>query len=71
MKRFLIYNPKSQTYIRLSKGGWTSGHAAEAVNSFSSLENARAAALTFDSLHDCQIVEVEKTVTIIKNWELV
>jgi len=70
MKRFLIYDPKRQTYIKIARGGWSSGYPAEAVNSYSTLEEARAAALRFDSLKDCEIVEVQKTVSVLQHHAL-
>lgn len=70
MKRFLIYDPKAKSYVKMVGGGWTSGHPAEAVNSYSSLEEARHTAGRFDSLKHCEIIEVQKTVTIVQNHAL-
>lgn len=71
MNRFIIYDPDGDSYVKMTDGGWTSGHPAEAVNSYGSLEEARKDVRPFDSLKQCQIVEVIKTVEIVKNWELV
>lgn len=70
VKRFLIYDPKAKSYIKIARGGWNSGYPAEAVNSYSSLEEAKAAALRFDSLKHCEIIEVQKTVTVVQNHAL-
>lgn len=71
MNRYLIYDPERDSYVRISDKGWTSGHLAEAVNSYGSLESVREAVRPFDSLKQCKIVEVVKTVEIVKHWELV
>lgn len=71
MSRFIIYDPMSDTFVRMDKGGWTSGHQAGDVNSYATLEEARSHVRPFDSLKRCQIVEVEKTVEVLKYWELV
>jgi hypothetical protein len=70
MNRFLIYDPQRKTYIKIARGGWNSGYPAEAVNSYSSLEEARHTAGRFDSLKHCEIIEVQKTVTIVQNHAL-
>jgi len=62
MKRFIVYYPEFDSYIRITGGGWTSGHDAEAVNSYYTLENARKAVNVFPSLSTCQIFEIEKTI---------
>lgn len=66
--RFIIYNPASDSYIKFTDGCWTSGHDAEEVNSYDSLNEAREAIKLFESLQHCQIVEVHKTIDIIKTW---
>lgn len=71
MNRFIIYDPYTDTYVRLNRGFWTSGHQAHEVNSYASLKEARERVLHFESLKGCQIVEVVKTVEIVKYWELV
>lgn len=70
MNRFIIYDPGSQTFIKRSKGGWTSGHKAEAVNSYASFQEAYEDIQPFDSLKRCSIIEVKKEVTIINEFTL-
>lgn len=69
MKRYIIYDPYSDSYVKIEPRGWTSGHSAEAVNSYGSLESARKDIAPLDSLKSCRIVEVEKTVRIVQTWE--
>ncbi|MCV0439851.1 MAG: hypothetical protein K5880_14655 [Hydrogenophaga sp.] len=71
MNRYLIYDPERDSYVKMTNGGWMSGFEAEAVNSYGSLEEAREDIRPFDSLKQCQIVEVIKTIEIVKHWELV
>lgn len=71
MNRYIIYDPKADSYVKMDKGGWTSGHSAEAVNSYGSLKEAREDVAPFQSLKDCVIVEVVKTLEAVQTWELV
>lgn len=71
MQRFLIYDPEHDSYVKMTNGGWSSGFPAEAVNSYGSLAEAQEDVRPFDSLKQCQIVEVVKTIEIVKHWELV
>jgi len=68
MNRYLLYDPKSQTYIKMTNGGWTSGHEAEEVNSYSSYNDALEAVLPFESLKGAFIVEVKKTIEILNTF---
>ena len=62
MNRFIIYSPESESFVRI-RHGWTSGHPAEVVNSYASRDEAEKAQSCFHSLRDCEIIEVQKTVT--------
>ena len=66
MNRFIIYSPESESFVRI-RHGWTSGHPAEAVNSYASRDEAEKDKDRFDSLHDCIVQEVKKTVEIINH----
>ena len=66
MNRFIIYCPDTDSFVRI-RHGWTSGHPAEAVNSYASFYEAETAKDRFDSLRDCIVLEVRKTVEIIEH----
>jgi len=66
MNRFIIYSPELGSYVRI-RHGWTSGHSAEEVNSYASQSEAEKDKGRFDSLHDCIVQEVKKTVEIINH----
>lgn len=70
MTRFILFDPKSDSYIKMIHGGWTSGHAAEEVNSYDNLEQARAAVRPFQSLHGARIIEVTKTIKTHGNYSV-
>lgn len=65
MRRFLIYDPKQKSYIKMDRGGWSSGYAAEEVNSFASRSEAEQFIRLFDSLKHAKAVEVDKTVRMV------
>ena len=65
MIRYIIYSPESDTYVRMVKSSWTSGHLPEVVNSYGSKKEAQKDRDRFDSLRDCVVQKVNKTVTII------
>lgn len=67
-KRFIIYDPSGKSYVRIQDGGWTSGHDAEDVNSYALPTDAFRVIGLFDSLKNCQVREVNKTVEITGTW---
>jgi len=66
MNRYLIYYPFFESFVKIERRGWTSGHRPEVVNSYGSRKEAQGMIDLFDSLKDCKVVKVHKTVEIIQ-----
>lgn len=69
MTRYVIYNPDTQTYVKLDKGGWVDGRPVEAVPSYRTKEIARGKADDFSSLRRAEIHQIQKTVTVMRKFK--